>query len=108
MIKTIALEFNLPMIMSYQFNRKGPGLANIGYSDAVGQLASIVIGIRDEVAVPTEFDERLRRRWKLVDLLKGREGETGVIRVLYDMARMYITQDRVVRGPRTYESPDWR
>ena len=47
--KMLAKEFNLPVIASWQFNRKGPGsLGNIAFSDVVGQLASIVVARMEE------------------------------------------------------------
>ena len=96
-LKTLALEFGLPVIASYQFNRRGAGdLGNIAFSDAVGQLASIVIGIDDEHAV--EGVSYSPQQFKVLELLKGREGERGSIRVIYDMARMQIRQDSVISG----------
>jgi replicative DNA helicase len=96
-LKRIATEFSIPVIGSYQFNRRGPGsLGNIAFSDAVGQLASIVLGISDEDASPDE--DYLLESYKIVQLIKGREGERGAIRVLYDMRRMRIRQDSVLRG----------
>jgi replicative DNA helicase len=94
--KMLARDFRLPVIASWQFNRKGPSsLGNIGFSDVIGQLASIVCGIRDEGG---RRDDWNLRSYKLLDLLKGREGEKGTIRVLYDMGRMVIEQDSVVYG----------
>jgi len=95
-LKKIATEFMIPVIATYQFNRRGPGsLGNIALSDAVGQLASMVIGIEDEGEPddPAELEG-----YKLLELLKGREGERGVIRIHYDMDRMNISQHSVVRG----------
>jgi len=37
-------------------------------------------------------------RMKTLELLKGREGESGVLRVVYDMQRMIIKQDSIIRG----------
>ena len=95
--KMIAKEFDIPIIASWQFNRKGPGsLGNIAYSDAISQLASIVCGIEDEKKQGQTMWEA--RVYKILKLLKGREGERGVIRVLYDMDRMVIEQDSVISG----------
>lgn len=96
-LKMIASEFHIPIIATYQFNRRGPGsLSNIGGSDAIGQLASIVLGIDEEDS--GEKRTFAARMFKILELLKGREGERGVIRMLYDMDRMRITQDEVVSG----------
>jgi len=97
-LKDIAMENNIPVIASYQFNRRGSGsLGNIGYSDAIGQLASIVIGISNEAEVGDGYmlESQL---FKLLELLKGREGEKGTVRVRYDMARMIIRQDTLLSG----------
>jgi replicative DNA helicase len=97
-LKRIAADYNIPVLASYQFNRRGPGsLGNIGGSDAVGQLASIVLSITDE-----DEDGGIKRygerEYKLIELIKGREGEKGTVRVIYDMRRMMIEQESVVEG----------
>lgn len=97
-LKDIAMDNNIPVIATYQFNRKGSGdLGNIGYSDTIGQLASIVIGIANETA--NDVGEGwVARQYKILELLKGREGEKGVVRALYDMQRMEICQDLLISG----------
>ena len=95
-LKMVAREFGIPVVATYQFNRRGPGLANIGGSDAIGQLASIVIGIEDEQA--SGHAVWSAAQYKTVKLLKGREGEKGTVRVLYDMERMRIEQEEVISG----------
>jgi hypothetical protein len=104
-LKRIATEFSIPVISSYQFNRRGPGsLGNIAFSDAVGQLASIVISISDEPDSETGVVRNeagavlIHRQYKIVELIKGREGEKGKIRVVYDMFRMKIEQDSILRS----------
>lgn len=101
-LKIIAREFDIPVIATYQFNRKGSGsLGNIAFSDVIGQLASIVIGIDDEQ--PHGHVTWTASQYKTITLLKGREGEKGKIRVLYDMERMKIEQVEVLSG---YEDED--
>jgi len=113
-LKMIAVEFNIPVIATYQFNRSGSkSLANIAFSDAVGQLASIVIAISDE---HSDKDSQMigwdARSHKILSLLKGREGERGKIKIVYDMARMVIEQEEVISGyeddMRQLEEPDER
>ncbi len=108
MLKMIAKEFKIPVFSSYQFNKKGEGLRNIYSGDAVSQYGSIVIGIRDEEDYeegPSEGRHRFdsAQEFKVLDLLKGREGERGKIRILYDMQTMRIEQDSVLEG---YSFPD--
>lgn len=74
----LAESLDIPVIISFQFNRqqkKGQegSLDNIAFSDAVGQLSSVILGLglsEDENSV-----ESLYRR--KVDVLKGRNGEIG-------------------------------
>lgn len=107
MLKTLATTLNIPVFETYQFNRKGPGsLGNIGWSDAIGQLASIVIGISEEGT--EEANDAMEgtystSSYKLLDLLKGREGEKGTIRLQYDMRRMKIEQTEVLSGQESEE-----
>lgn len=96
-LKRIATEFMIPVVSTYQFNRRGPGsLGNIALSDTVGQLASIVVGISEEEEDDVGSFEP--QQFKLLELLKGREGERGLIRIVYDMQRMQIRQHSVIRG----------
>jgi len=66
-----------PTVASWQFKRKDkkkkdedPDLDDIGYSDAIGQHSSVVLGLFQEDSVETI----VRRR---INILKGRSGETG-------------------------------
>jgi replicative DNA helicase len=98
MLKRIASEFLIPSIATYQFNRRGPGsLGNIAFSDTVGQLASIVLGLSDEQGSEREASFSART-YKILHLIKGREGEKGTVRVLYDMERMVIEQESILHG----------
>jgi len=102
-LKMIATEFSIPAIATYQFNRRGAGkLENIAYTDAVGQLASIVISLDEDLTEERERESGVwkARTFKILELLKGREGERGKIQVLYDMSRMLIEQTEVLSGYR--------
>ena len=71
----IATNLGVPVIVSYQFNKKGKDdkdLENIGGSDAIGQIASIVIALYEKEENEAEFATR-----KKVDIIKGRNGEQG-------------------------------
>ncbi len=74
----IASDMDIPLIASYQFNRQavkygkkeGMGLEHIGGTDAIGQIASIVLGLLEP-----EDIENIRK--KKIEILKGRNGEIG-------------------------------
>jgi len=72
----LAENLDIPVVISFQFNRSGKkdaSLETIAYSDAVGQLSSVVMGLGlsdDDKSV-----ENLYRR--KVEILKGRNGEVG-------------------------------
>lgn len=82
---------------SWQFSRQAtgkgkglkkgekPGLEDIGYSDAIGQYSSIVLGIMQEEGVETIIKRNL-------DLLKGRKGEIGQFPIHWDFDAMDFTQ----------------
>ena len=77
-LKALSLASHIPVIGTYQFNRKGPGdLAHIGGADSVGQLASIVLSL----SCSTKVDEKGRKVTdclnpkKFLEIIKGREGE---------------------------------
>lgn len=101
MLKTMATSLNIPVIATYQFNRQvnktlSGGLGKIGWSDVISQLASIALGFVD-------YDEGERetfsiKQYKVLELLKGREGEQGSVKLLYDMLRMRIEQEEIIYG----------
>ena len=76
--QNLAEDMNLPVVISYQFNRQAENkpknrevsLADIAYTDAIGQLSSVVLGILEDENVET-----LKRR--KIKILKGRDGQTG-------------------------------
>ena len=82
-LKQIALRYNKPIILSVQMNRQVKKSTNreldtsdIGGSDAIGQDASIIIGIRQG---PPPY-EKTRR---VLDLVKNRDGEESSIQIHY-------------------------
>lgn len=96
-LKHISLSENIPIVISYQFNRAAPGtLVGISTTDTVGQLSSIVLSTEHE-----EGDDLSNMRpiqYKVIKVLKGREGETGKIRVELDFGSMVFKQDEVIAG----------
>jgi replicative DNA helicase len=75
----ISTNLGVPVLVSYQFNKQGAkdkDLENIGGSDAIGQIASIVLALWEK-----EEDEAEFKTTKQVDIIKGRNGEQGTFRI---------------------------
>ena len=99
-MKRHSTDLGVPTLASWQFNRmassKGKGqlkgqkagLDDIGYSDAIGQISSIVLGLFQEEGVETINKRRL-------DLLKGRNGEVGQFHIswLFDKMNFHEVQE---------------
>lgn len=98
-IKRYTTALNRPSFTSWQFNREAvaknkgnnrgetteAGLENIGMTDAVGQLASVVLGLMQQKSVET-----LNSR--TIDILKGRDGETGRFKIHWDFINMNFSE----------------
>ena len=77
-IKDLSLTLSIPVVGTYQFNRKGPGdLAHIGGSDVIGQLASIVLSLScsTKINISGKKVPDCSNRIKHMEVIKGREGE---------------------------------
>ena len=85
-----------PTVVSWQFaktaaekkaKKKGEpvGLEDIGYSDAIAQVSSVVLGIFEDDNVETIKTRNVR-------VLKGRNGETGEFRTHWNFAQMDFSQ----------------
>jgi len=90
----LAMDFNIPCVASWQFNRNASkklekdgrvGLEDIGYTDEIGQLSSVVLGLLQEESVETV----LKRK---VDILKGRDGEIGDFYTNWDFYNMDFSE----------------
>lgn len=96
-IKKRCSIIGIPAVLSYQFNREGiklqkktkgmekPGLEHIAFSDTVGQISSIVLGLFED-----ENPETMVRR--KVSVLKGRGGETGEFYINWDFGGMNFSE----------------
>jgi replicative DNA helicase len=96
-LKTLAQTLEIPIIASYQFNRSGGkkgggGIEHIYMSDAIGQLASIVLGIEEGEKRDAAQFGWTGQQIKVLRILKGREGERGEIPVLFDLDHMRIEE----------------
>lgn len=98
--QVVAGNMRVPTVASWQFNRaatklpKGTtvGLEHIGNTDVIGQLSSVVMSLTAD----GDVDNRLTR---LVNILKGRDGQEGEFRIHWDWDRMRFGQVR--------ETSDW-
>jgi replicative DNA helicase len=84
-LKKMTITQNRPIFQTSQFARsagkkgKEGSLENIGFTDAIGTHSSIVLAIKEGRA-PNQATRRL------IDVLKGREGEHGRFEVRYQFA----------------------
>lgn len=95
LMKRYTTELEVPTFASWQFSREAvkktkqkggkPDLEDIGYSDAIGQVSSIVLGLMQEEGVET-----INKRD--IDVLKGRNGEVGKFSVKWDFVGMDFSQ----------------
>lgn len=94
-MKQNSADLGIPTIASWQFNRssvknKKPGeragLEDIGYSDAIPQISSVVLGLFQEDGAVDSVTK------KLVDVLKGRNGEVGQFEINWDFNKMDFSQ----------------
>lgn len=88
LLKAAATDLDIPVVCSWQFSREAAkkmkksgaedlDLEDIGYSDAVGQHSSIVLGLLQEEDAASVMERE-------VAILKGRSGETGKFHVRWD------------------------
>ncbi len=86
----LAMEFNIPVVASWQFNRTAEkkmskdqkvGLEDIGYTDEIGQLSSVVLGLMQEESIETIMTRE-------IEILKGRDGEVGKLNMKWDFYNM--------------------
>ena len=96
LIKHHCTDQEMMAFCSWQFNRvaavkqkKGKGdhgdLEDIGYSDAIGQISSIALSLFQEDSVETMFQRK-------VQVMKGRNGETGQFSIAWDFTGMNFHQ----------------
>lgn len=87
----VATDLDIPVVCSYQFSREAAkkakkagetvGLEDIYGSDAIGQLSTVVLGLFED-----DNPETLVRR--KVEILKGRNGETGQFYINWEFTKM--------------------
>jgi len=93
-LKELASSLGVPVLATWQLSReavkkvrsgKGVGLEDIGYSDAIGQISSIVMAFLDE-----DTPENLRV--KRVEVPKDRDGSRTEFRINFDLQRMDLSE----------------
>jgi replicative DNA helicase len=99
MLKELATALGIPVRAAYQLNREaakskgGAEMHHIYMSDVIGQLASIAIGIGD---IKNEKDDGMLMQE--LNVMKGRDGESGKVKVVIDPLRMTMTEMRNQEG----------
>ena len=96
-LKDLSMQQNIPIIATYQYNKGDKGkLEDIGGGFAIPQIASLVYSF--EYERKEDMNSGADIQYRILKLTKGRDGESGAVRVLYDMRRTSIVQDRVLSG----------
>ena len=100
LLKQVALAENIPVYITTQFNKTAPGtLEGVAYSDGAAQLSSIAISLESDAEEESAMGQPVQ--YRTLKVLKGREGETGKIRIELDFNRMIFSQSTVLSGMST-------
>lgn len=102
-LKNLAMNEDLPIMATYQYGKKDTGkLEGVGGGFAIPQIASMVLSFEYERKedIGSTNDEQFR----VLKLTKGRDGESGSIRVKYNMKTTRLVQERRLSG-RLYNLP---
>jgi len=95
LMKQASTGLEIATAASWQLNRDAAknakktgqqaGLEDIGYSDAIGQISSVVLALMQEEGIETMMQRR-------IDVLKGRNGEVGQFSIWWDFMTMNFDQ----------------
>ena len=98
-MKSLAIRSDIPIVVTFQFKRdmlkkkqSEVGLEDIRLSDDIGAIASVGIGIFDKSPYETNIAEDVVTSRKYLDVIGGREGETGGFYINWDWDRMNFTE----------------
>jgi len=97
-IKQLAQNEGVGIFSTHQFSRKGEKektLGTIAYTDAIGQVASVVLALSNDETAAVEFRHL---EYKVLNIIKGREGEQGSVRLTFDTNLTQIEEDEVIEG----------
>lgn len=93
-MKLCTSDLEIPTFASWQFNREASkkkdvkqtgGLEDIAYSDAIGQISTVALGLFQEDTVETLYQ-------RVIKVLKGRNGEIGEFKIHWDFMTMNFSQ----------------
>jgi replicative DNA helicase len=95
LMKRYTTDLGMVTFSSWQFNREATkkkgkgnedaGLEDIGYSDAIGQISSVVLGLFIDDSAESVGKRNVR-------VLKGRNGEVGQFSINWDFKKMNFDQ----------------
>lgn len=87
-LKSLAMISQVPVVVSFQFNRQvksnrpsSGGFETIQLADAIGQIASVGIGIYEEGNI-----------FRRLEIMGGRQGETGAFTINWSWTDMNFTE----------------
>jgi replicative DNA helicase len=104
-LKRVASANKIPIICSFQFSREASkkkigekvGLSDIAYSDAIGQISTIVMGLFQSDDTDSAANNAPTRK---IEILKGRNGESGSFEIQWDFETSnfseFIMQEEMV------------
>jgi replicative DNA helicase len=96
-LKMLAQEAEIPVIATYQTKRHtSGGLDDVYMSDIIAQNSSLMIGIKNVEEKPSDSSDWEKFQYKRLEILKGREGERGVILAVFDLDKMIIQELEVL------------
>ena len=102
-LKNLALNEDIPILATYQYGKKDQGkIEGVGGGFAIPQIASMVISFEYERKEDMGSTHEVQSR--VLKLIKGRDGESGSIRVEYNMKTTQLIQERRLTG-RLYNEP---
>ena len=96
-LKQLAIENNIGVLGSTQYNRTSPGkIQGARSTQSVEQLSSIFISLEFESDEDREIASPQQTR--LLKVLKSREGDSVTVKIDLDFDRMFIEEDEPISG----------
>ena len=96
-LKNLSLTEDIPVIATYQYLKKDKGtLEGVGGGFAIPQIASMVLSF--EFERKEDIGSTQGKQYRVLRLTKGRDGESGSMRVEYNMKTTQLVQHKVLQG----------